>query len=269
MRYLGENGIDLHAQIVLCPSINDGEVLMRTIDDLASLHPRLTSVAVVPVVFTRLHNYRDRLTAVSPEFSRELIRSLRPVQREFRTRFNSSFVFLADEFYLRAGVRLPGRRHYGDYPQIEDGVGMVRTFLTEADRWLAAPDRARAALKRGSLNGTVATGELFYPILSKVIERLNSVCGTRLETLAISNRFFGEEITVAGLMSGRDLVAAKEKIGGRFLVVPEQACLKSGHVFLDDLTLEDVESGIGRAAGHGGASLGSLIERARQLEARA
>jgi NifB/MoaA-like Fe-S oxidoreductase len=123
-------------------------------------------------------------------------------------------------------------------------------------------------LKRGSLNGTIATGKLFYPVLSKIIERLNGVCGTRLETVAISNRFFGEEITVAGLMSGRDLVAAKKEMRGRFVVVPEQACLKAGHVFLDDVTLEDIERGIGRPAGHGGSSLASLIERAKGLEAR-
>jgi putative radical SAM enzyme (TIGR03279 family) len=267
MRYLAEQGIDLHAQIVLCPLINDGEVLSRTINDLASLHPHLTSVAIVPVVFTRLHNYRDRLTAVTAEFSRDLIRRVKPIQREFRRRFDSTFVFLADEFYLRAGIPLPGRPHYGDYPQIEDGVGMVRAFLTGAERWLAS-DRARVALKRGSLNGTIATGKLFYPVLSKIIERLNGVCGTRLETVAISNRFFGEEITVAGLMSGRDLVAAKKEMRGRFVVVPEQACLKAGHVFLDDVTLEDIERGIGRPAGHGGSSLASLIERAKGLEAR-
>src|SRR6185503_19345820 len=133
MRYLADAGIDLHAQIVLCPTFNDGDVLRRTVNDLAELYPRLHSVAVVPVVFTKLHNYRDRMTAVTNEFARALIKEIRPWQRNFRDRFGTNFVFLADEFYLRAGVSLPARAHYGDYPQIEAAVGMVRRSLLDAD----------------------------------------------------------------------------------------------------------------------------------------
>jgi putative radical SAM enzyme (TIGR03279 family) len=105
MRYLAEHGIELHAQIVLCPSINDGQVLRRTINDLAELHPGLRSVAVVPVVFTKLHNYRDRLTAVTDAFSHALIKDVSPWQREFRRLLGTNFVFLADGFQLRACSR--------------------------------------------------------------------------------------------------------------------------------------------------------------------
>src|ERR1044072_1270633 len=104
MRYLADHAVELHAQIVLCPTINDGAVLHRTINDLAELYPALASVAVVPVVFTELHNYKDRMTSVSDEFARSLIKEMRPLQREFRARLGSTFVFLADEFYLRAGL---------------------------------------------------------------------------------------------------------------------------------------------------------------------
>src|SRR5947207_535092 len=177
MRYLAEHKIDLHAQIVLCPEINDGSVLRRTVNDLAELYPQLRSVAIVPVVFTKLHNYHDRMTAVTDEFSRGLIKEAGLWQREFRQRFGSNFVFLADEFYLRAGVSLPGRSHYGDYPQIEDGVGMVRRFVTDAKRTLS---RASLSLEGGpgSLRGTVATGELFYPILSRYVSELNQKLDT-------------------------------------------------------------------------------------------
>jgi putative radical SAM enzyme (TIGR03279 family) len=268
MRYLAEEGIELHAQIVLCPSINDGDVLRRTIDDLSQLHPSLSSVAVVPVVFTKLHNYRDRLTAVTNEFSKALINEVQPLQREFRQRFGNTFVFLADEFYLRAGMPLPGRAHYGDYPQIEDGVGMVRRFIIESKKILKQDLISDFGLKRGSLHGTVATGELFYPILSSHISELNKKCGTRLKTIAIRNQFFGPEVTVAGLVSGGDLLAARGSIEGDFLVVPEQACLKSGNVFLDDLTLEKLEAELGIPVSHGGAALGSLIHQAQNLEGR-
>lgn len=269
MRYLAENQIELHAQIVLCPTINDGEILRRTINDLAELYPSLTSVAIVPVVFTKLHNYKHLMTEVTDEFSRALIKEMRPLQREFRRRFGNTFVFLADEFYLRAGVRLPARSHYGEYPQIEDGVGMVRRFIIEAERTLARDLARTHAIKPASLHGTIATGELFYPVLSGFVARLNERFGTRLKVMSLKNRFFGEEITVAGLMAGGDVLRARESLEGDFVIVPEQACLKSGHIFLDDLSLEDLEQKLLRPVGHGGATFLAMIERATELEARA
>ena len=268
MRYLADHRIGLHAQIVLCPTINDGAVLERTIDELAELHPALHSVAVVPVVFTKLHNYHHLMTAVTDEYARDLIKQVRPLQREARRRFGTTFVFLADEFYLRAGMRLPGRAHYGDYPQIEDGVGMVRRFSIEATKTLKRDLATDFHLKPGGIYGTVATGELFYPILNDFVSRLNKQAATRLKVIAVKNRFFGEEITVAGLMAGGDLLRARDQIEGDFLIVPEQACLKSGHVFLDDSTLEDLEQKLQIPVSHGGATLGSMIARARELESR-
>ena len=268
MRYLAGHGIELHAQIVLCPTINDGAVLERTVRELAELHPALHSVAVVPVVFTKLHNYHHLMTAVTDEYARDLIKQVRRLQREARRRFSTTFVFLADEFYLRAGARLPGRAHYGDYPQIEDGVGMVRRFSIEATKTLRRDPAADFRLKPGGLRGTVATGELFYPILNDFVSRLNERAGTRLKVVAVKNRFFGEEITVAGLMAGGDLLRVRDRVEGDFLIVPEQACLKSGHVFLDDLTVEDLEQRLQIPVAHGGATLGSMIERARDLETR-
>ncbi|MEK6408052.1 MAG: DUF512 domain-containing protein [Acidobacteriota bacterium] len=268
MRYLAEHGIELHAQIVLCPSINDGRVLRRTINDLAELYPRLRSVAVVPVVFTRLHNYRDKLTAVTDAFSRTLIKEVRPWQREFRRRLGATFVFLADEFYLRAGLPLPGRAHYGDYPQIEDGVGMVRRFIVETDKILKRDLAADFDIEPESLHGTVATGELFYPILLRCVNEINERCRTRLKVVGLRNEFFGEEVTVAGLISGGDVMAARRSIDGNFLIVPEQACLKSGNVFLDDLTLEDLERQLQMPVSHGGPSLSSMIGKAIELERR-
>jgi putative radical SAM enzyme (TIGR03279 family) len=264
MAYLNEQGIELHAQIVLCPTINDGEVLQRTIQDLSGLYPGLTSVAVVPVVFTKLHNYAHRMTAVTNDYARQVIEEMRPLQRQFRNRFGNTFVFLADEFYLRAGLPLPGRAHYGDYPQIEDGVGMVRRFVMDAKRTLkkAAPE----FIKPGSLHGTVATGELFHPILAEFVGEMNQQWGTRLKAVAIQNRFFGEEVTVAGLLAGGDILAARESFDGNFLIVPEQACLKSGHIFLDDMNLEDLERELQVSVAHGGASWMNLLERAASLD---
>lgn len=268
MRYLSANGIELHAQIVLCPGINDGAVLKRTIDDLATLHPGLKSVAVVPVVFTKLHNYRDRLTAVTDAFSRSLIREARRWQRDLQSQKGTTFVFLADEFYLRSGLQIPGASHYGEYPQIEDGVGMVRRFVVGAKKTLKRDLVSAFKIKPGSLRGTIATGELFYPILAQYVEALNNRCATKLKVIPIRNRFFGEEVTVAGLLAGSDLLAARERIEGEFLIVPEQACLKSGNVFLDDLTVEQLEHDLEIPVSHGGGSLSSLIGNALELERR-
>jgi len=268
MRYLADHKIDLHAQVVLCPTINDGKVLERTIRDLSELHPQLHSVAIVPVVFTGLHNYKDKLTAVTDEFCRSIIKEVSTWQREFRSRFGATFVFLADEFYMRAGISLPGRAHYGNYPQIEDGVGMVRRFMIQTEKILKRDLVSEFGMKRGSLYGTIVTGELFYPILSRAVSDLNNRCRTRLKVAGLRNRFFGEEVTVAGLIAGGDILAARESIEGDFLIVPEQACLKSGHIFLDDLKLEDLEQELGMPVSHGGPSLTTTLATARDLELR-
>jgi hypothetical protein len=127
MRRMIDAGIEIHAQVVLCPEINDGEILERTIRDLAADYPTVRSVAVVPLGLTR-YNTDARLTPVTPEFCRRTIQQLKPLQRELHATLGTNFAFLGDEFYLRAGLPVPSRRHYGDYPQIEDGVGMVRSF---------------------------------------------------------------------------------------------------------------------------------------------
>jgi NifB/MoaA-like Fe-S oxidoreductase len=220
------------------------------------------------VVFTKLHNYSHLMTAVTDNYCRALIKEVRPWQRQFRRRFGSTFVFLADEFYLRAGLSVPGRAHYGDYPQIEDGVGMVRRFDIAARRALKRDLAADFGLRPGSLYGTIATGELFYPILAAFLSELNARAGTRLKCVAVRNHFFGEEVTVAGLIAGRDFIAARESFEGDFLIVPEQACLKSGQTFLDDLTLEDLERELCRPVAHGGDSVQSMIGRAAALEKR-
>jgi NifB/MoaA-like Fe-S oxidoreductase len=206
---------------------------------------------------------------VTDDLARDLIREMKPIQRRFRERFGTTFVFLADEFYLRAGRPVPGRGHYGDYPQIEDGVGMVRRFIIESRKALGRDLATEFGIKRGSLHGTVATGELFYPILADFVEQVNEQCETRLKVVRIPNRFFGQEITVAGLMAGGDVLAARDSVQGEFLIVPEQACLKQGRIFLDDLSLEDLGRELGRQVAHSGPSLKSMLENANQLSSLA
>src|SRR5215510_3637006 len=130
MRQLLDAGIEIHAQVVLCPKINDGDILRRTIYDLAELHPQVRSVAIVPLGLTR-YNIDARLTRVTPDSCRRTIEEVSAIQKRLRRRLGTTFAFLGDEIYLRAGQNVPHRNHYGDYPQIEDGIGMVRSFANE------------------------------------------------------------------------------------------------------------------------------------------
>src|SRR6187399_3639377 len=140
LKQLLDNDIELHAQVVLCPEINDGAILEKTLRDLAAHYPKVVSTAVVPVALTR-YNTDERLTRVTPEFCRRTIHEVEKLQKEFRRTLGTTFAFLGDEIYIKGGVDIPSRRHYGNYPQIEDGVGMVRAFLGKFEKLLTIADR--------------------------------------------------------------------------------------------------------------------------------
>ena len=239
MRRLMDAGIEIHAQVVLCPEINDGQVLRRTIQDLAAEYPRVKSVAIVPLGLTR-YNTDPRLVPVTDEFCRRIIRELRPVQRDLRARLGTTFAFLGDEIYLRAGQRIPGRKHYGDYPQIEDGIGMVRSF-DEDFRALWRRLERRPPREAAKLDGTILTGKLFAPVLEELIGKLNARFGTRLRVLPVENQYFGPEIVVAGLMTGQDILAIRERLKGEFVLLPRTAHKSDEPIMLDGMTLAELE----------------------------
>ncbi len=244
MRRMMDAGIEIHAQVVLCPEINDGHVLEGTVRELAADHPRIKSVAIVPLGLTR-YNTDERLVPITPEFCRRVIKEIVPLQREFRARLGTTFAFLGDEIYLRARRSLPGRKHYGDYPQIEDGIGMVRAFDNEFRAlWRKLERKAlKQAIERSF--GTVMTGTLFAPVLKDRLDRLNARFGTRLHTVGIENRYFGGDVSVAGLLTGEDILAARDQVRGSFVIIPG-SMLKSGEeVMLDGQTLADVRRQFG------------------------
>jgi putative radical SAM enzyme (TIGR03279 family) len=243
LQRLLDAGIEIHAQVVLCPKINDGDVLKRTILDLAAEYPRITSVAIVPLGLTR-YNTDDRLTKVTPEFCREVIDQVTRIQQELTERLGTNFALLGDEIYLRAGRAIPVRSHYGAYPQIEDGVGMVRAFSTEFAKHLARLKREGVSQLAKS-KGTILTGTLFAPVLRKQIEKLNKQFGANLQVEAVENGYFGGDVSVAGLLTGRDLISARERINGEYIVIPKQMLKSDEAVMLDGMLLSDVESSLG------------------------
>ncbi len=271
LKFLLDNNIEIHAQIVLCPKINDGEILQKTLLDLAELYPKIISVAVVPVALTR-YNTDERLTRVTPEFCRTVIKQVGKLQKEFRRRFGKTFAFLADEIYIKGGVKIPSRRHYGNYPQIEDGVGMIRTFLDSFKRFLSKLEKgnlngvesivpksvrgsAMQAFANGSisemsfvqsevypkrLRGTILKGEMFAPILAEQIKNLNCLIGSRLEVIAVPNTYFGGDVAVAGLLTGQDFVAFRNKVKGDFVIIPQHTIKSDEPIFLDGMTFDEL-----------------------------
>jgi putative radical SAM enzyme (TIGR03279 family) len=241
LRRLLDAGIQIHAQVVLCPGINDGRILEQTIADLAAEYPRITSVAIVPLGLTR-YNTDPRLTAVTPEFCRQIISDVSTIQNSFRETLGTTFAFLGDEIYLRAGRNVPARLHYGEYPQIEDGIGMVRSFKT---KFAALARRLSQQTAAPKLHGTILTGTLFAPILKSLIDKLNARSGTSLSVLSVANNYFGGDVSVAGLLTGSDLIAAREGIAGDFVIIPKTMLKSDEEVMLDGMTLQQLRDQLG------------------------
>ena len=225
-RRLTDGGIQVHAQVVLCPGINDGSVLDCTIEELSSLHPGVASVAVVPVGLTA---HRDGLPLLEPVGRSEATAALRQIdvwRRRLLTSHGTRFVHAADELYLLAGRPVPSAPRYEGFPQIEDGVGMVRVL---ADRVRGAlrrlPSATRSILGEGK---GLATGRLAAPVLQELLE------GTRAQVIPVDNRLLGGGVTVSGLLAGQDLLAEAEKLS-RF----EELLLPSNLLNSEDLMLDD------------------------------
>lgn len=238
-----EAGIEVHAQVVLCPGINDGEVLRKTIFDLAAEYPRITSVAIVPLGLTR-YNTDARLTAVTPEFCRQVIEQVNQIQKQLQAKLGTNFALLGDEIYLRAERPIPAKSHYGAYPQIEDGVGMVRSFVNEFAKVTKRIERNGGGELQNK-SGTILTGTLFAPVLRKMVDKLNDRFGSRLVVEPVENGYFGGDVSVAGLLTGRDLLSARERITGEFVLIPRQMLKSDDEIMLDGMRITDVAQELG------------------------
>jgi putative radical SAM enzyme (TIGR03279 family) len=241
LKRLLDNEIEIHAQVVLCPEINDGAILQKTVQDLAAHFPKISSVAIVPLGLTR-YNTDNRLTAVTPEFCRRTIREIEPLQAEFQTKFGETFAFLGDEIYLKAGLPIPSRKHYGNYPQIEDGIGMVRAFLNKFENlWRKLKKKPLAPEQARKLNGTIFTGEMFAPVMTRIVEKTNRETGTRLSVKAVKNEYFGGDVAVAGLLTGADFLRVKDEVAGDFAILPSHVLKSDESIFLDGMTFAEFQ----------------------------
>ena len=237
---LKEAGITFHTQIVLCPGLNDGEALERTLTDLASLYPCCASIAAVPVGLTRYREGLYPLRGYTVEEARALIEYGEKKQAEFRDVWDDTFFYLSDEWYLTAELPLPPAESYGDFPQIENGVGLLRLF--ELDFREALEDRKPLSSPRHvTVAGGVAANP-FFRGLYKYLDKYNIYA----DVVPVQNRFFGGNVHVAGLVTAGDIEAAFPEKGGEPLLIPRNMLREKDDVFLDGVKLSELEEKLGR-----------------------
>ena len=224
-------GIKVHLQVVICPGINDGEVFEKTVRDVVPLYPQVASIAVVPVGITRFRQGLYPLLPVTREYAKDFVRQASFIQKEVHHKLGSPFLFLSDEWYIKAGLPFPPLDHYGDLPQLEDGVGMVPLFLHE---WRKLDF---SGLQIPNDPFVLVTGEAFAPYLASCIE--SSPLRGKASVVPIRNRLFGPHVTVAGLLSGRDIIEGLKDAPCGEVIIPSVALNDDG-LFLDDLTPQDV-----------------------------
>ncbi len=255
MARLAASGIVMHAQIVLCPGLNDGPHLERSVRDLAALSPAVRTVAVVPVGLTRHREGLPPLRPVTVEEARPLLRAIHAWQADWLARLGTRLVFGADELYLLAGEPIPPAAAYEGFPVVEDGIGLVRRFEDEWARGLRRPPGGRAEPRRV----TVVTGELFGPVLRRRLRAL-TVSGFAVEAVAVPNEFFGRAISVAGLLTGQDIARAlAARPLGDVVLVPAVALQEAGGVFLDDVSPGDLARHLGVPVEAPEATAGGLL----------
>ncbi|MGN0997328.1 MAG: DUF512 domain-containing protein [Candidatus Ventricola sp.] len=241
LRRFADNGMSFHCQVVLCPGINDGAELDRTLSDLASLAPHALTVALVPVGLTR---YREHLYPLRP-YTREealgVVRQAEAFQRRMLPEHGTRFVFPSDEFYQLAGLPIPDAESYEDFPQFENGVGLLARLRDEFETALRLDPDASGARPRRVI---MATGTSVAPFMESLVLS-HPIPGVQIAIRPIVNRFFGETVTVSGLITGQDLVAQLLGAQADEILITKSMLREGEDIFLDDMTLDEAQAKLG------------------------
>ncbi len=244
LRRLAELGIEVHTQVVLVPGLNDGEHFARTIADLAALYGSpVSSIGVVPVGLTRYH--QGRCQPYSAQAARALLGQVEEWRKANRKRWGCSFVYPSDEWYLVTGREVPPARDYDGFPQVENGVGMVRQLL---DEWEEVKEELGVCA-----SATLVCGTLIAPLLARIVEELHDRTGAHVRLVPVVNEFFGPVTTVSGLLTGQDVIAAlREQPRGEMAILPRAmftgrygAGSAPPGTTLDDITVGDIAAQLG------------------------
>ena len=239
-------GLSICGQIVLCRGINDENELLRSMNDLAKYYPQMTSVAVVPAGLTK---FRDKLYPLTDFTEREacdVIDMIDAFAEKHKKETGSRLFFAADEFYLKAKRPIPNAEYYEDYPQLENGVGMIRSFADEAGMGIEDVSELLSSFE-GERRVSLVTGVAAYEMISSLASKLEAICqGLKINVYKIINDFFGESITVSGLLTGKDIA---EQLSGKELfeelLIPENSLRRGEDVFLCGMTVGELSSKLG------------------------
>ncbi|WP_066640059.1 DUF512 domain-containing protein [Desulfolucanica intricata] len=237
LSFLTGNGIDVHTQIVLSPGVNDGNELKRTVRDLSTMWPHVLSIAVVPVGLTKYRDNLYKLRTFTPQEAGHVVSFIGSCQKKFLEELGYPLVFASDEFYLLSGTAIPATEIYADFPQTENGVGLVRLFLDEWEDVLPILPKKLSEPRRI----TAVTGILASAVLAPVIDRLNLIENLEVCLRVVVNKYFGEHVTVAGLLTASDLEQAFQGTDlGDLLILPSVMLREGETVFLDDVTVKQL-----------------------------
>jgi putative radical SAM enzyme (TIGR03279 family) len=274
---LGELGLQLHTQVVLMPSLNDGPALAQTVADLATLYPAVRSIAIVPVGLTRYHRYD--LRPYRPEEAGPILDQITAWQREYQSQHSLNLVYASDEWYLLAGHEVPCADEYDGFPQLENGVGLTRVFLDEWEETklrIQGSTRSSRTVRQGSLEPsfptpekgsyrikvdkiTLVCGTLIAPLLAEIAAEFGQLTGLEVQVIPVANEFFGPTVTVSGLLTGRDVIAALQgRDLGYAIFLPRSMFDAAGQVTLDDMTPLEIEARFGTRVEIAGA-MGELV----------
>jgi len=238
-----KNSIQIHAQIVVCPDINDGDILEKSILELAEFHKKTSqtvlSVAIVPVGLTKFRPENDGLKSISPEYAKKTIKQVERIQASLQNTLGTRFCWLSDEWYLIAGKNLPSYKTYENMPQESNGVGSIRSFLkTLSEKTRNLPQRVKKPKKVSWI-----VGKLVYEALIPTVKKLNSIDGLKINLYGLPSIYWGQEQVVTGLLTGEDLInGLKNKDLGEAIYIPSIMLKINTDLFLDDKNIEEVEN---------------------------
>ncbi len=246
--------IQVHTQIVLCPGINDGAILEETIEELAKLYPSVLSVGIVPVGLTAHRQQLSELSSVNAQDAENLICLINEYQQDFRKKWEHGFVYLADEFYLRAKIELPAEEYYDDYCQIENGIGLSRLLLEEFKQL-----ESFLPQKVENREVYIITGLSAVPVLESILRRLRQIEGLEVQLIPVENHFFGGAVSVTGLLTGQDIInTLGQSYAGKKVLVPEVLLRDGQETLLDDISIKDIKN-------HSGADIHTVAGTAEDL----
>lgn len=247
---LAKAGIKINTQIVLCKGINDGKILDKTISDLSKYIPSLQSICIVPVGLSKNREGLYPLKKLTTKDCKNTIDIISKYQENFKKKYNRPIVYLADEFYLKANEKFPNYNDYLDFGQLEDGIGMIPLFDFEFEKEISKIKSK--ALKNIEKKVTLITGMITKDYITKKADKIMSIySGIKINVVAVENEYFGEDITVTGLVVGRDIINTISTLKnenfdfGDYLVIPEVMLKDDEDIFLDDTTLEALQDKIG------------------------